>query len=84
MRTRGRIVFLFQPAEEGVPAEERPAGAERMVAEGVLTNQSGVDSQGRRTIDVLAAMPGGAQPVLSTLDDTVGRRDREDITYRGV
>ena len=25
---------------------------------GVLTNQSGVDSQGRRTIDVLAAMPG--------------------------
>ncbi|OQC40638.1 MAG: putative hydrolase YxeP [Acidobacteria bacterium ADurb.Bin051] len=32
----GRIVLLFQPAEEGVPAAERPAGAEAMIAAGVL------------------------------------------------
>jgi amidohydrolase len=35
-RLPGTIVLLFQPAEEGVPADERPAGAEKMVAEGVL------------------------------------------------
>lgn len=35
-RLPGRVVLLFQPAEEGVPIEEQPAGAERMVAEGVL------------------------------------------------
>ena len=32
----GTVVFLFQPAEEGAPAGEAPAGAEQMVAEGVL------------------------------------------------
>jgi amidohydrolase len=35
---KGTVKFIFQPAEEGVPAEEAPAGAERMVKEGVLTN----------------------------------------------
>jgi amidohydrolase len=32
----GRVVLLFQPAEESVPKAEQPAGAELMVAEGVL------------------------------------------------
>jgi len=35
-RLPGRVVLLFQPAEEGVPAAEQPAGAEKMVQEGVL------------------------------------------------
>jgi amidohydrolase len=35
-RLRGSVVFIFQPAEESVPREERPAGAELMVKEGVL------------------------------------------------
>jgi amidohydrolase len=35
---RGSVKFIFQPAEEGVPAAEEPAGAELMVKEGVLTN----------------------------------------------
>lgn len=35
---RGTVKFIFQPAEEGVPAEEAPAGAELMVKEGVLAN----------------------------------------------
>ncbi len=39
----GRVVLLFQPAEEGVPEEERPAGAEAMVAAGVL-DQPKVDA----------------------------------------
>jgi amidohydrolase len=33
---RGSVVFIFQPAEESVPENERPAGAELMVKEGVL------------------------------------------------
>ncbi|MFN8689115.1 MAG: amidohydrolase [Cyclobacteriaceae bacterium] len=33
---RGTVKFIFQPAEEGVPPEEAPAGAELMVREGVL------------------------------------------------
>jgi amidohydrolase len=32
----GKIVLVFQPAEEGVPVAEEPAGAELMVKEGVL------------------------------------------------
>jgi amidohydrolase len=35
-RLRGTVVFIFQPAEESVPVDERPAGAELMVMEGVL------------------------------------------------
>ena len=32
----GKVVLIFQPAEEGAPLEEGTAGAEQMVAEGVL------------------------------------------------
>jgi amidohydrolase len=32
----GKVVLLFQPAEESVPVAEQPAGAELMVKEGVL------------------------------------------------
>jgi len=34
----GSVKFIFQPAEEGAPSGERPAGAELMVKEGVLEN----------------------------------------------
>jgi amidohydrolase len=34
----GSVKFIFQPAEEGAPRDERPAGAELMVKEGVLEN----------------------------------------------
>jgi amidohydrolase len=33
---RGSVKFVFQPAEETAPRDERPAGAELMVTEGVL------------------------------------------------
>jgi amidohydrolase len=35
---KGTVKFIFQPAEEGAPADEWPAGAELMVKEGVLKN----------------------------------------------
>jgi amidohydrolase len=35
---KGTVKFIFQPAEEGVPAADGPAGAELMVKEGVLDN----------------------------------------------
>ena len=38
----GTVVFLFQPAEEGAPAGEAPAGAEQMVAEGALGDAEAV------------------------------------------
>lgn len=34
----GKVVLIFQPAEEGAPAGESPAGAEAMILEGVLDN----------------------------------------------
>ena len=37
-RLAGSVKFIFQPAEEGAPRDERPAGAELMVKEGVLEN----------------------------------------------
>ena len=35
-RLPGTVKFIFQPAEEQAPIEERPAGAELMVTEGVM------------------------------------------------
>jgi amidohydrolase len=37
-RVPGTVKFIFQPAEEGAPAGETPAGAELMVKEGVMLN----------------------------------------------
>jgi amidohydrolase len=37
-RIPGSVKFIFQPAEEGAPVSERPAGAELMVTEGVMQN----------------------------------------------
>jgi amidohydrolase len=37
-RLPGSVKFIFQPAEEGAPLNERPAGAELMVKEGVMQN----------------------------------------------
>lgn len=34
----GSVKFIFQPAEEGAPRGETPAGAQLMVTEGVMTN----------------------------------------------
>ena len=48
---------------------------------GVLTNQSGVDSQGRRTIDVLAAMPGvKLTAIFSPEHGLAGKQDTTEMT----
>lgn len=48
---------------------------------GVLTNQSGVDSQGRRTIDVLAAMPGvKLAAIFSPEHGLAGKQDTTEMT----
>ena len=41
-RIPGTVKFMFQPAEEGAPREEEPAGAELMVKEGVMQNVDAV------------------------------------------
>ncbi|MGA8150487.1 MAG: serine hydrolase [Terriglobales bacterium] len=47
---------------------------------GVLTNQTGVDSQGRRTIDVLAKMPGiSLDAIFSPEHGVTGTLDTTDI-----
>ena len=64
---------------------QSPAGTRRV---GVLTNQTGVDSQGHRTIDVLAHAPGvSLQAIFSpehgvtgTLDTTVIGSSRDSAT----
>lgn len=35
---KGTIMFIFQPAEEGAPLDERPAGAEAMIQEGIFND----------------------------------------------
>jgi amidohydrolase len=37
-RLPGTVKFIFQPAEEGAPAGESPAGAQAMVEQGVMDN----------------------------------------------
>jgi amidohydrolase len=37
-RLPGTVTFIFQPAEEGAPAGESPAGAQAMVQQGVMEN----------------------------------------------
>jgi uncharacterized protein YbbC (DUF1343 family) len=48
---------------------------------GVLTNQSGIDSQGRRTIDALVAMPGvKLAAIFSPEHGLAGKLDTTEIT----
>ncbi len=78
-RLPGSVVLLFQPAEEGVPREEQPAGGEAMVAAGVLD---------RPKVDAIFGLH-----VFSTLETgTIGFRrgpllaaaDRFEIVVEGV
>lgn len=68
-RLRGTVVFIFQPAEEGVPPGET-GGAKQMVAEGVLTNPRA---------DVILAFHANGDPPDEAGDDEleIQRYDRE-------
>ncbi|MEP7326679.1 MAG: amidohydrolase [Gemmatimonadota bacterium] len=63
-RIRGTVVFIFQPAEEGVPPGEQ-GGAKMMVAEGALANP--------RPDMILAFHTNGAPPDAADDDEMLGK-----------
>jgi len=86
----GKVVLLFQPAEEGVPAEEQPAGGELMVKEGVLDDPKvdvvfGIHSFAGVPSGFIGYRPG---PALAAADkfeiDVEGRQTHGSAPWRGV
>lgn len=75
----GSVVLLFQPAEESVPAAERPAGAELMVAQGVLDDPA-VDAV--FGIHVFAGIPTGLLGYRS--GPALAAADQFEILVNGV
>jgi amidohydrolase len=87
---RGTVVFLFQPAEEGAPRGEQPAGAQLMVQEGVLREPK-VDAV--FGLHVFANMPAGhlawrSGPVMAASDSfeivVRGRQTHGAAPWAGV
>ncbi len=77
-RLPGSVKFIFQPAEEGAPLDERPAGAEQMVAEGVMANPA-VDAV--FGLHVFANVPTGHLTYRS--GPFMAAADQLDIVIRG-
>ena len=89
-RLPGTVLFIFQPAEEGAPLPERPAGAELMVKEGVLQKPK-VDAI--FGLHVFANVPSGqltyrSGPFMAASDilDIVvkGRQTHGSTPWRGI
>ena len=87
-RLPGSVKFIFQPAEEGVPAAEQPAGAELMVREGVMQNVNAVFG-----LHVFANVPTGtityrSGPFMAASDSfeivVTGRQAHGSSPWRGV
>jgi amidohydrolase len=77
-RLPGTVKFIFQPAEEGAPPAETPAGAELMVTEGVMQNPK-VDAV--FGLHVFANVPSGTITYRS--GPFMAASDRFDITVMG-
>ena len=75
---RGSVKFIFQPAEEGAPRGEEPAGAELMVKEGVLKNP---DVNAIFGLHVFANVPAGHVGWRS--GPFMAAADTFEITVRG-
>jgi amidohydrolase len=84
----GSVKFIFQPAEEGAPLDERPAGAELMVKEGVM---KGVDAV--FGLHVFANVPAGtityrSGPFMAAADQfditITGRQTHGSAPWRGI
>ena len=89
-RIPGTVKFIFQPAEEGAPAGETPAGAEAMVKEGVMLNPK-VDAV--FGLHVFANVPAGEityrrGPFMAASDSfeiiVKGRQTHGSAPWRGV
>ena len=89
-RLPGSVKFIFQPAEEGAPLEERPAGAELMVKEGVMQNPK-VDAV--FGLHVFANVPSGhityrSGPFMAAADQfdiiVKGKQTHGSAPWRGV
>jgi amidohydrolase len=89
-RLPGSVKFIFQPAEEGAPLDERPAGAERMVADGVMQNPK-VDAV--FGLHVFANVPTGtityrSGPFMAAADQfeilVTGKQTHGSAPWRGV
>jgi amidohydrolase len=87
-RLAGSVIFLFQPAEESIPGDER-SGAERMVQEGVLENPRPEAIFGLHTFPGPAGhigyRPGGQMAAGNTLSITVtGKQTHGGMPWAGV
>jgi amidohydrolase len=89
-RVPGTVKFIFQPAEEGAPAGETPAGAEAMIKEGVMLNPK-VDAV--FGLHVFANVPAGEityrrGPFMAASDSfeiiVKGRQTHGSAPWRGV
>jgi amidohydrolase len=87
-RLPGSVKFIFQPAEEGAPLDERPAGADLMVKEGVM---KGVDAV--FGLHVFANVPTGtityrSGPFMAAADQfditITGKQTHGSAPWRGV
>ncbi len=86
----GKVVLIFQPAEEGAPAGESPAGAEAMIGEGVLEDPPvtaifGLHVVARWPVGSLVTRPG---PVLAAGDrfeiEVTGRQTHGAKPWDGI
>jgi amidohydrolase len=89
-RLPGSVKFIFQPAEEGAPVDERPAGAELMVTQGVMQNPK-VDAV--FGLHVFANVPTGtityrSGPFMAAADQfdiiVTGKQTHGSAPWRGV
>jgi amidohydrolase len=89
-RIPGSVKFIFQPAEEGAPIDERPAGADLMVKEGVMQNPK-VDAV--FGLHVFANVPTGfityrSGPFMAASDEfqilVTGKQTHGSAPWRGV
>jgi amidohydrolase len=87
-RLPGSVKFMFQPAEEGAPPEEEPAGAQLMVKEGVMQNVAAVFG-----LHVFANVPTGtityrSGPFMAAADRfeiiVKGKQTHGSAPWRGV
>lgn len=89
-RLPGTVKFIFQPAEEGAPAGEEPAGAQAMIEAGVMLNPR-VDAI--FGLHVLANVPTGtltyrSGPLMAASDTfeiiVKGRQTHGATPWRGI